>query len=236
MTHPEFAAGSERLSVGVGLGLSDFAGRISTSFNVKRYDEEMASYAMAKLGYGDWLPPLTSRGITPDEFASVGIRPYSETQEDDCNLVVQAGWVALLGGIAGTSITNKFSATQGRIGVGTGATAAAYANTTLVGDTGGSSTTSYFQLVSSAPTIATGSSPPTLVLVAAFAGGNANFAWAEFGSDNWNASGVTSTGLGANDIFFNRGVSSQGTKASGQVWTATETISFGYPSGAGTVS
>lgn len=236
MTHPDFASASERLSVGVELGLPDFAGRISTSFNVKRYDADMTDYAMKQIGYGDWLPPLTWRGLTPDEFASVGIGPYDETQDDDCNLVTQAGWVALLGGVAGTSITNKFSATQGRIGVGTGATAAAYANTTLVGDTGGSSTTSYFQLVSGAPTISTGSSPPTLVLVASFAGGNANFAWAEFGSDNWNVSGVTSTGLGASDIFFNRGVSAQGTKAAGQTWTATETISFGFPSGSGTVS
>jgi hypothetical protein len=236
MTHPDFATAAERLSVAVDLGLNDFAGKISTSFNVKRYDAEMTDWAMARIGYGDWLPPLDWRGITPDEFASVGITPYSETQEDDCNLVVQAGWVALLGGIAGTSITNKFSATQGRIGVGTSATAAAYANVTLVGDTGGASVTSYFQLVSGAPAIATGSSPPTLTLIAAFGGANANFAWAEFGSDNWNVSGVTATGLGANEIFFNRGVSAQGTKAGGQTWTATETISFGFPSGAGTVS
>lgn len=235
MTHPDYAVGAERLSVAVDLGLHDFA-QVSTSFNVKRYDEDMTAWAYKQIGYGDWLPPLTWRGLTPDEFASVGIAPYEETQEENCNLVTQAGWVALLGGIAGTSITNKFSASQGRIGVGTGATAAAYANTTLVGDTGGSSTTSYFQLVSGAPVIATGSSPATLTLTASFGGGNANFAWAEFGSDNWNASGVTSTGLGASDIFINRGVSAQGTKAGGQTWTATETISFGFPSGAGTVS
>jgi hypothetical protein len=235
MSNPDFATASDRISVGVELGLHEFV-KVSTSFNVKRYDEEMTDWAFRKIGYGDWLPPLTWRGLTPDEFASVGIEPYSETQDDDCNMIVQAGWVVLLGGIAGTSITNKFSATQGRIGVGTTSTAAAYANTTLAGDTGGASTTSYFQLVSGAPTISTGSSPPTLVLVAAFGTGVANFAWAEFGSDNWNASGVTATGLGANEVFFNRGVSAQGTKASGQTWTATETISFGYPSGAGTVS
>lgn len=235
MTHPDFASGSERLSVAVDLGLHDYA-QVSTSFNVKRYDEDMTAWAYKKIGYGDWLPPLEWRGLTPDEFASVGIAPYSETQEENCNLITQAGWVALLGGIAGTSITNKFSGTQGRIGVGTGVTAAAYANTTLAGDTGGSSTTSYFQLVSGAPVIATGSSPATLTLTASVAGGNANFAWAEFGSDNWNASGVTATGLGASEIFINRGVSAQGTKAAGQTWTATETISFGFPSGAGTVS
>jgi hypothetical protein len=75
-----------------------------------------------------------------------------------------------------------------------------------------------------------------MVFTATFGTGNANFAWNEFGTDNWNTSGVTSTGLGATDIFFNRGVSAQGTKASGQTWTATETLSFGFPSGAGTVN
>jgi hypothetical protein len=62
----------------------------------------------------------------------------------------------------------------------------------------------------------------------------ANFAWNEFGSDAGTADSVSNATTGG--TFFNRGVSAQGTKASGQTWTATETISFGFPSGAGTVS
>jgi len=147
---------------------------------------------------------------------------------------VQNGWVALLGGVAGTTMSPKFGAANGRIGVGTSSTAAAFAQTTLQGDTGAASTTSYFKLVSGAPTIATGSAPATLTFTAVFGTAVANFAWQEFGTDAGTADSVSNATTGG--TFFNRGVSAQGTKASGQTWTATETISFGYPSGAGTVS
>jgi hypothetical protein len=230
MTSGDFAGAGERLAVRVAVpGLHEII-RVATSFNVKRYDEDQTRWAARRLGFGDTRPPLETfwRGILPAEFAAVGIVPYSETQDDDCNLITQAGWVNILGSIAGTSITNKFSATYGRIGVGTSSTAAAYTQTSLSGDTGAASTTSYYQLCGAGPTINTGASPPTLVFTAAFAGGNANFAWNEFGTDNYNASGVTAQALGAAEVFFNRGVSAQGTKAAGQTWTATETLTFGY--------
>jgi hypothetical protein len=231
---PDITGSSERLVVAVGLGMHEHIS-VQTSFNVKRYDAEQTAWAARRMGFGDWLPPLGGvQGLTPDQFASVGIHPYLETQEDDCNLIVQAGWVALLGGVAGTTMSPKFDATHARIGAGTSATAAAYAQTTLQGDTGVSSTTSYFKLVSGAPTIATGSSPATLTFVAAFGTAVANFAWQEFGTDAGTADSVSNSTTGG--TFFNRGVSNQGTKASGQTWTATETISFGFPSGAGTVS
>ena len=232
---PDITGASERLAVAVEIpGLADYV-RVSTSFNVKRYDEDQTAWAVKRMGFGDWLPYLRpSQGLTPDQFASVGIRPYSETQQDDCNLVVQNGWVALLGGVAGTTMSPKFGAANGRIGVGTSATAAAYSNTTLGGDSGVSSTTSYFKLVSGAPTISTASSPPTLVFTAAFGTAVANFAWAEFGTDAGTADSVSNSTTGG--TFFNHGISAQGTKAAGQTWTATETISFGFPSGAGTVS
>jgi hypothetical protein len=204
-----------------------------TSLRVQRWDEDQTLWTARRLGRDVRAANIE---ISPAEFALAGVRPYDVTLDEDCNLITQAGWVALLGSIAGTSITNKFSATNGRICVGTVATAAAYADTHLGGDTGGSSTTSYCQLVSGAPTISTASSPPTLVFTAVFGTGVANFAWAEFGTDNYTASGVTSTSLGAGFIFINHGISAQGTKASGQTWTATETITFGFPSGSGTVS
>jgi hypothetical protein len=230
------AAASERLGVGVSAPLADYI-TVRTSFGVRRWDEDQTAWALRRLGYGDTRPALRGdQALTPALFAQAGVAPYSETQEDDCNMVVQQGWVWLLGGVAGTTMTTKFSASNGRIGVGTSNTAAAYAQTYLQGDTGSSSTTSYYQLVSGAPTISTGSTPPTLVFSASFGTGVANFAWAEFGTDNGNASGVYLNGLAGGYALFNRGVSSQGTKASGQTWTATETISFGYPSGSGTVS
>jgi hypothetical protein len=231
---PDITGASERLSVAVGLGMHEHV-CVQTSLNIKRYDAEQTEWAIRRIGFGDWLPALRpSQGLTPDQFASVGIMPYLETQDDDCNMIVQNGWIALLGGVAGTTMSPKFGAANGRIGAGTSSTAAAYTQTTLVGDTGVSSTTSYFKLVSGAPTIATGSSPATLTFVAAFGTAVANFAWNEFGTDAGTADSVSNATTGG--TFFNRGVSAQGTKASGQTWTATETISFGFPSGSGTVS
>ena len=200
-----------------------------TSLRVQRWDEDQTLWAARKL---DLDPAAANVRISPERFAALGVRPYSDTLDEDCNLITQAGWAALLGSIAGTSIATKFSASAGRIGVGTVATAATYADTKLGGDTGSASTTSYFQLVSGAPTISTGSTPPTLAFTAVFGTGVANFAWAEFGTDNYTASSVYGQGA----VFLNHGISAQGTKASGQTWTATETITFGYPSGSGTVS
>lgn len=204
-----------------------------TSLRVQRWDAEQTLWAARRLGLDPAHPSLR---IPPHRFAALGVEPYSDTLDEDCNLITQAGWVALLGSIAGTSITNKFSATYGRICVGTSSTAAAYSDTHLGGDTGSGSTTSYCELVSGAPTISTGSTPPTLAFTAVFGPSVANFTWAEFGTDNYTASGVTSQSLGASVIFINHGISAQGSKATGQTWTATETITFGYPSGSGTVS
>jgi hypothetical protein len=204
-----------------------------TSLRVQRWDAEQTLWAARRLDRD-----VTARNIqiSPREFAALGIAPYSDTFDENCNLITQAGWVATLGSIAGTSITNKFSAANGRICVGTSTTAAAYSDTHLGGDTGGSSTTSFCQLVNGAPAIATASSPPTLTFNAVFGTGVANFAWNEFGTDNYTASGVTSIGLGAAVIFLNHGISAQGTKPSGQTWTATEIITYGLPSGVGTVT
>ena len=211
---------------------------VSTSLLIRKWDEDAVRYVLGKANRDSLA--LLARGenvtVHPATFTKYKVEPYETWQRDNVNNVLQAGWVALLGGIAGTSITNKFSATNGRIGVGTSSTAVSYTQTALQGDTGGASTTSYYKLVSGAPTISTGSSPPTLVFTSAFGTGVANFAWNEFGTDNYTADGVTTTGLGAGVIFFNRGQVAMGTKASGQTWTATETISFGFPSGSGTVT
>ena len=216
MSH-DINSAAERLTVSAHAPHHDVAG-IRTDFGVQRWDADATAWLRDRHPAGD---------LTPALFRRYGIEPYSVTLDQDCNMVLQAGWVALLGGIAGTSITTKFSATVGRIGVGDSSTAAAYAQTDLQ-----ASTNKYYQLVSGAPAIATGSAPATLTFTAVFGSANGNFAWQEFISDEGTASNagpVVATCL-------NRGVSAQGTKAAGQTWTATETISFGFPSGAGTVS
>ena len=233
---PENLAGSaEHIGVIADSPMRELA-TVQTSFNVQRWDEEQTTWTERKFAW-DWggLPPQPDFALTPRHFAQYRVQPYSETQDDNCNAVVQQGWVWLLGGIAGTTMSTKFSASNGRIGVGTSNAANTWGTTYLVGDTGSSSTTSYYQLVSGAPTISTGSGPATLVFSASFGTGVGNFAWAEFGTDNGTTSGVYLNGLAGGFMLFNRGVSNQGTKASGQTWTATQTISFGYPDSAGIV-
>ena len=209
---------------------------VATSLLIHKWDADQTEFVLRKADRDSLA--LLKKGrdvrVLPETFARYKVEPYEVFQRDNANMILQAGWAALLGGIAGTSITTKFSATAGRIGVGTSTTAAAYTQTALQGDTGSGSTTSYYQLVSAAPSITTASTPPTLVFAATFGTAVANFAWNEFGTDNYTASSVTNASTGG--IFINRGVVAMGTKASGQTWTATETISFGYPSGSGTVS
>lgn len=210
-------------------------GAVSTDFRVRRWDAEQVDWTLGRLGVQGRQRNKANVVIGPGTFAELGVAPYSDTTDRDCNLVVQAGWVALIGGIAATSIVNKFSATFGRIGAGTVTTAAAYSDVKLGGDTGGSSTTSYYQACMAAPTIVTSSAPPSMAFTATFGTGVANFSWQEFCIDNYSASGVTTTGL-SNVILLNHGISNQGAKVAGQVWTATATLNFGYPSGSGTVS
>lgn len=230
---PDVATGREGLRVGIGTAAHERAA-VSTSFSVRRWDAEQTQWADLRWRrHAAELPP----GWEPTHvhFDKLGVETYLETREDDCNLIVSTGWAMILGGIAGTPPTHQFSATYGRLGVGNSSTAAASTQTYLVGDTGGASTTSYYKTLSGAPAINTGIIPATLTLTAAFGAGVANFSWNEFGTDNYNSDSVTAQGNGASAIFFNRGVSAQGTKASGQTWTATETISFGYPSGSGSL-
>lgn len=210
------------------MGHADVAA-VTTSLIVERWDADQVTYVAGKTGMR--YRPHVHYGFTPETFRRFGVEPYWITRDDNCNMIVQAGWVALLGGIAGTSIATKFSATAGRIGIGTSTTAATYSDVKLTGDTGGASTTSYYKLVSSAPVIVTVSSPPTLTFTATFGTSVGNFAWNEFGADNGAADSVTTTGT-----FINHGISPQGTKPSGQVWTATMILTFGVPVAAGAVS
>lgn len=227
------SAAWERVDVLVTNPLSKDTGACATDIKVERWDEQATAWAWnkARERYGNRHPEPVR-----DLFVALGIVPDLITIEKNCNMVVLGGWAALLGGVGGTSITNKFSATQGRIGFGTSSAAVAATQTFLQGDTGSSSTTSYYALCGAGPTISTASAPATMVFTASFGGSVANFAWNEFATDNWNVAGVTAQSLGVNEVFFNRGVSSQGTKASGQTWAVTETLSFGFPSGSGTVS
>lgn len=230
MRSGDFTGAAEQLRIGASVPLREHA-IVQTSFNVRRWDAEQTEWTLRKADRDALSLLRAGRDVTihPATFALYGVEPYSETQEDDCNAIVQAGWVALLGSVAGTSITTKFSASAGRVGAGTVNTAVAWGDAHLGGD--GNSTTAWYKLVSGAPSIATGSGPATLTFSATFGTSAGNFAWAEFGTDNGASDSNTVSG-----VFFNHGISAQGTKVSGQTWTATETLSFGFPSADGVVN
>jgi hypothetical protein len=133
------------------------------------------------------------------------------------NLLTTAG----LGRIA-TLVTagtgNLISTTTARVGVGNGGGTAAIGDTDLSAAAG--SANRWFQTC----TVTIPSNVWTFV--ATFASADGNFAWTEFGIDIGTAT-VTS-GNTVNAVLLNHKTSiAQGTKASGQVWTAaTATITI----------
>jgi hypothetical protein len=175
-----------------------------TFVTFERWDAEQTQWVKRRSGLAE-----------PDAwyFRRLGVKPYSVTEHEG-NLVTDAGWNLMMKNTAGSAGT-LFSATVGRIGVGDSSTAPAYGDTAL-----NASTNKQYKLISAAPTV--GSTHSTgLVFSATFGTSQANFAWNEFGTDQGTADGTTVTA-----VFFNHGVSSQGTKASGQTWAVTETITW----------
>jgi hypothetical protein len=139
-----------------------------------------------------------------------------EVTECDGNLVTTAGWgriTTLLN--AGTG--NLITSTTARIGAGNSNTAAAIGQTDLQAAAGAANR--YF--MTSTVTIP---SAPVIQAVAVFGTADGNFAWEEWGIDIGTA--TVTAGTTVNAVLLNRKVASNGTKASGQTWTATATITF----------
>lgn len=150
-----------------------------------------------------------------DDDAYVAGLPY-ETSHVDGNLLTTAGIGRIMTLItAGTG--NLIASTTARVGVGNGAGTAAIGDTDLSAAAG--SANRWFQTC----TVTIPSN--VLTLVAAFGSADGNFAWNEFGIDIGTAT-VTS-GNTVNAVLLNHKTSiAQGTKASGQTWTATATITL----------
>jgi hypothetical protein len=123
------------------------------------------------------------------------------------NILVTTGLAELGKLLTGTGSPTAFNAANAYIGVGTSNTAAA------VGQTDMQANGVRAAMVASYPLTPTAG---VYTWRADFGSGVANQAWAEFGLFNAAAAGV----------MLNRAVSAQGTKTSGQVWTATLTITL----------
>lgn len=178
-----------------------------TILRVERFDAGQVRWAASKSGLAEPSGDQLQRWMTPYEVT-----------EAEGNLVTDAGWNLLMKNAASASPGTVFSATVGRIGVGDGVTAVGYTDTDLSAASG--STHRQFKLISATPTVGSTHSAG-LVFAATFGTAQANFHWQEFGTDQGTADGTTVTA-----VLFNHGLSDQGTKLSGQVWVATETITW----------
>lgn len=181
-----------------------------TVWTVDRWDEEQTAWARARLLHG--------RQPLPGDFAALGIRPYLTTSVEG-NLITNAGWTRLMNLLTAQGGTQALSSTATRIGAGNGSTAEAYTDTDLAAAAG--SANRYFQPVSGSGSLGT----RTLAFAATFGTSDGNFAWNEFGIDV--GTPTVAGGTTVNALLFNRKAGiAQGTKASGQTWTATATLTF----------
>jgi hypothetical protein len=195
--------------------------RSHTHWLIERYDEDATSWASRRLG-GD--PAGRAGFLQPSvfDFRRLGVSPF-DMSEVIGNLVTNVGWGRIARLAIGTAVTAFTTATT-RIGAGVGTGAAAGNDTDLSGGAG--ATGRFFQPVSGAGTATdgtgtSGTGSATLAFASTFGTGDANFAWGEFGVDQGTATGTTVVAP-----LLNHKVSAQGTKASGQTWSATVTFTF----------
>ena len=135
------------------------------------------------------------------------IEPYA-IEEFEGNLLLNEGINELWTLVCGTGGT-QFDDSNSYIGVGNSAAAAAAAQTDLQG-----ASKFYQEMEAGYPTYGTSQQA---VFKAEFADGDGEFAWEEYTIANGNS--------GAS-VNLNRKVESKGTKASGEVWTVTFTMTL----------
>lgn len=159
-------------------------------------------------------------------LATRGSTAGDETVESDGNLLTRLGLARignLLIGATGAA-SQALNATHCRIGVGNSSTAAATTDTDLAAASG--SGNRQFKLVDSVAQ-GTGANSGVTTVIATFASGQANFAWAEWGIDGGTADGTTVTSETASTPgLINRKVASLLTKTSSVVAVFTVTITI----------
>jgi hypothetical protein len=197
------------------------SGRERTELFIQKWDDDQTAWMYRKM---DHVPRhITIPGAS---FLRFGVKPYEEFTYHG-NLITRAGWNQLfVGGFAGTTGT-KFSATVGRIGIGTSTSAASAADTALTSVAGLSGSGSNWILCGATPTLSTAGTPCTAVFVATFGANDAVGAWQEFAIDQGTANSTAGTAtVTATAPMMNHSTNiGAGTKAGG-TWTATATLSF----------
>jgi hypothetical protein len=166
-----------------------------------------------------WLTERLGRDPQFADFVAAGLEPY-DIGHVEPNLLTTAGLDRITKLITATGSPQALTNTSGRIGVGNGAGTAAVGDTDLSAAAGAANR--YFTpFDASYPQQANG----VITIFATFAGANGNFAWNEFGIDI--GTPTVAGGTTVNAVLLNHKTSiAQGTKISGQAWTAQATITI----------
>ncbi|MER7280408.1 hypothetical protein ABT369_38825 [Dactylosporangium sp. NPDC000244] len=203
---------ADAVAVGASVPMPGESAAGTTRWQVERWDQEQTGWAARRLG----LVAPGARQLVGADFRALRVAPYLATEVVG-NLITNAGWTRLMNLLTNQGATQALDATHARVGVGNGTTPAeAYADTDLAASAGSSNR--WFQLVSSAGTLGT----RTLTFSATFGTSDGNFSWNEFGIDFGTASGNTVTA----PLLNHKVGIAQGSKVSGQTWTATATLTF----------
>ena len=215
--------------MGIGAALLD-GGRETGSIFIEKWDANQSDWVTRKL-YGhlgaDTLADVPGLELPRPRFRQFGVKPSEVYQRDDCNLITKAGWdhCLLAANWNGGTHNTQFSASVGRIGIGTSATAPTYGDTALTSVTGLTGTGNWV-LCGAAPTISDASSPATVAFVSSFtAAFGTGAAWQEFAVDSGTASAGSNTVTATADMV-NHGLATPGTKGASTTWTVTVTLSF----------
>jgi hypothetical protein len=226
MSRQDPGLGSDVLGISVRAAMTE-SGRERTTLLVRKWDAEQIAWARSRIARDH--DHLSDPAAEPDhrQFELLGVAPYAVTEWHG-NLITQAGWAAFIAGPFGTTPT-KFSATAGRIGIGSGTGPAVATDTALGSVAGLSGSGSNWKLTGSNPVVNTGVTPCTFVHTVAFGVNDAIGPWNEFAVDIGTASSTAGTPVvTATAPMYNHSAASglAGTKAVSQTWTATVTLSF----------
>jgi hypothetical protein len=171
---------------------------------IRKYDER-ATLEAARQGF--YRP-------TDEDFAQLGLLPFEEKVSLG-NLLTTAG-IGRIATLLTAGTGNLISSTTARVGAGNSATAEAIGQTDLQAAAG--STNRWFQTC----TVTIPSN--VLTFAATFGTADGNFAWSEWGIDLGTATVASGNTVGT--TLLNRKVAANGTKAAGQTWNATATVTF----------
>lgn len=179
---------------------------------VEKFDAEQAAWVRRRSGLLEHVP------LQRRHFADAGVEPYAVT-ESIGNRLTTAGLTRLMSLLIGGG-GQAATATATRLGVGNGGGTDAIGDTDLGAAAG--SGNRWFQVMDSTfPSVAAG----VMTAKATWGGSDGNFAWNEWGIDI--GTPTVSSGATVNATLLNHKTSAAlGTKASGQTWALTVTVTI----------